>query len=393
MRMRLFARRGAVVAVVLGIALGSALVVAASSDLLDSRARPGALLDLDLATGRLRFNVRAQTAFVSLHALGRGLVVVTGADSCSSHADRETMYAYSLPAGTLRWHRGFAGACSDFSGPDALSGGVVAVSTRNDIEGWDATTGRTRWRLQLVEDAPRQSASAIVSVSSDGDRVELIAPGAGRVVRSVVVHHQPSVWALTPSEVVLEAESPDGRQQLVAIDASAGRPLWRQTVEGDGRFFPPRTADGVTIAGTIPGAASNTATYTALELKDGRRLWSVQHRTVSTGSTGDLHAAGAGLALMVDGDALHALDIRTGVLRWKRRLAGWSPSSRIVAGARWVVVIDKDRVTVLNARDGTRHWSRPLSATGLRAHGPAAIVDGQLLIPLIPATWPPDDEE
>jgi outer membrane protein assembly factor BamB len=396
--MRMLARsyRGVVVAVVLGVVLGAALAVAVSSDLFSSRPHPGALLDFDLETGALRFDVKAQTASVHVHALSRGLVVVTGADNCNNRADRETMYAFSLPTGALRWHRTLTGACSDFSEPDAISGGVVAVSTGRGVEGWDAATGKTRWQLRLFEDAPRQSTSAIVSVSSSSDRVRLIAAHSG-VARSVAVDYRPSVWAMTPTEIVLATQSSGGPrfwEQLTALDPSTGRRLWRRTVGGDGGYYPPRTADGVTIVGTVPGAASNTATYSAFELRDGRRLWRQQRRTVLVDPAGELEAAGAGLALFVHADTLEAVDLRTGALRWKRRLMGWRSGgySQIVAGARSVAVIDQDKLTLLDARDGAPLWSSPLPTAGLRAHAPAAISDGQLFIPSISSSWTPYDE-
>jgi outer membrane protein assembly factor BamB len=394
--MRLFARlrRDVVVAVVLGIVLGGALVVAVSADLFGSRPRPGTLLDFDLATGRLRFALRAQTASVHVHALGRGVVVVTGADSCDYRPDHETMYAYSLPAGSLRWQRALAGACGDAAEADPIGDGTVATFTRTGIEGWDASTGRTRWRLRLLGDDLRQSASAIVSVSSIGDRVRFIAADRGRVVRTAVVHHQPFVWAVTPAVVVLATLSSGGQQQLAAIDARSGRRLWRETVGGEGGFSLPRAADGVTIVGTIPGSTSNTATDSAYDIRTGRLLWRRQHRSVSTASSGDVQALGAGLALIVEDDTLQALDSRTGVMRWKRRLIGWRPdgSSQIVAGAGSVAVIDQAKVTVLDARDGATHWLRRLPTAALRAHEPAVIDDGQLLIPSISAEWKPYDE-
>jgi outer membrane protein assembly factor BamB len=399
MRMLARSHRAAGVAVLLGVALGVALAVAVSSDLFGSRPHPGSLLDFDLETGARRFDVKAETALVQLHALGRGLVVVTGADNCNTTpSDREMMYAYSVPSGALRWRRGLAGACSGFAGPDEVSYGVVAVHTDRGVEGWSAATGKTDWRIPLLEDdLPRQSASTIVSPNSGSSgHLRFIAPQSGRVVRSVAVAYHPSVWAMTPTAIVLDVESSDGRQQLAGIDPRTGRRLWRVTVGGVGGLYAARTADGVAIAGTVPGAASNTATYSAFDLRDGQLLWRQQRRTVAIASTGELEAAGAGLApFVLEGtQTLDALDLRTGTLTWKRHLAGWQPngSSEIVAGAGLVAVIDHDKLNVFDARDGTTRWSRPLPTAGLRAHAPAAILNGQLLIPSISSAWTPYDE-
>jgi outer membrane protein assembly factor BamB len=401
MRMLARSHRAAWGAVLLGVVLGVALAIAVSSDPFGSRPHPGSLLDVDLETGTVRFDVKTETASVHLHALSRGLVVVTGADNCNTRPAREEMYAYSVPSGALRWQRRLAGACSDFSEPDEVSGGVVAVHIDRGVEGWDAATGKTRWQVPLPEDdPPRQSASTIVSPNSGSSgHLHFIAAQSGRVERSVDVDFRPAVWAMTPTTILLIVQSSSGpgfRQEVGAIDARTGRRLWSATVGGEGGFYAPRTADGVTIVGTIPGATSNTATYSAFDLRDGRLLWRQQRRTVEVGSPGELEAAGAGLALFVQEgtQTLQALDVRTGTLRWKHHLVGWRTrgSSEVVAGAGSVAVIDQGKVTVFDARDGTRRWSRPLLSAGLRAHAPAAILNGQLLIPSISSAWTPYDE-
>jgi outer membrane protein assembly factor BamB len=391
-----WSRRDVVGAVLIGATLAAVLTVAVSTGLFSSRPAPGSLLDLDLATGALNFDVPAETASVHLHALGAGLVVVTGADSCD-RADRESLYAYSLPAGTLRWQRSLPGACADFSAPDAVSAGVVAVAVGRTAQGWDAATGRTRWTIPASGDLPRQSATTVVEPDSSRDRLRLVDPANGRVGRSVHAGYQATIWTITPSRIVLAVQSSGGRgfqQRLAGLDARSGRLLWRQAVGGEGGYFAPRTADGVTIAGTAPGAASNAATYTAVDLRDGRRLWRSQRRDVLAEPVGELQAAGAGLALFVHDGTLQALDLRTGALRWTRRLDGWRDggSSQIVAGAGAVAVVDQERVTVLEARTGAPRWSRPLATGGLRAHAAAAISAGQLLIPSISSAWAPYDE-
>lgn len=401
MRMLTRSRRAAGVAVVLGVALGVALAVVFSSDPFSSRPHAGSLLDFDLETGALRFDVKAETASVHLHALGRGLVVVTGSDNCNSGPAHERMYAYSVPSGALRWQRGLAGACSDFAEPDQVSGDVVAVHSDRSVEGWDASTGKTLWQVRLPEDdPPRQSASTIISPNSGrSGHLHLIAPQSGRVERSVAVDYRPSVWAMTATTIVLMAQSSTdrgARQEIRAIDARTAQQLWRMPVSGESGFYAPRTADGVTIVGTIPGATSNTAAYRAFDLRHGRLLWRQQRRSVEVGTPGELSAVGAGLALFVNESTqtLQALDIRTGGLRWKRDLAGWRPGgySEVVAGAGSVAVIDQNKLTVFDAHDGTARWSRRLPTAGLRAHATAAILNGQLLIPSISSAWTPYDE-
>jgi hypothetical protein len=59
----------------------------------------GRVAAYDLATGALRFDVEAATASVHIHAIGSGVIVLSGADSCHGYPYRgESMYAISSGA-------------------------------------------------------------------------------------------------------------------------------------------------------------------------------------------------------------------------------------------------------------------------------------------------------
>jgi outer membrane protein assembly factor BamB len=55
-------------------------------------------------------------------------------------------------------------------------------------------------------------------------------------------------------------------------------------------------------------------------------------------------------------------------------------------------VIDRSEIAVLDADTGTTRWTRRLSAAGLRGHAPAAIGDGQVVIPSTSTGYGPVDE-
>jgi outer membrane protein assembly factor BamB len=255
-----------------GALVGLALAWAVWSGAFGSRPQPGRLLDLDLATGAVRFDIQAHTASVHLHTLGDDLVVVTGADDCGVPAHHEEIYAYTLPSGTLRWQRGSPGVCLD--------------------------------------DAPLRGTSA---------------------------------------------------------------------------SYPSRSADRVTIVGTPPGPASNTATYAARDARTGRTLWRKQRRTTTDDPTGQLKAISDGLALFVqpETDLLQAFALRSGDLRWTHHLRDWRPGGhdQVIAGEGAVAVIGQGAISVLDARSGRARWTKPLPTDDILAHAPAAILNGQILIP------------
>ena len=178
--------------------------------------------------------------------------------------------------------------------------------------------------------------------------------------------------------------------ELTALDPASGRRLWRQTLGPTGGFGAPSGADGVVLAGwegaTRSLAENARVSYAAFDAASGRRLW------LRRGFL-DLEAAGSGLALFEQHATIEADDLRTGALRWHRRLPGWRAGYRmIVAGEGAVAVIDRDRVTVLRSRDGAVSWSRRLPTDGLAAYGPSAISAGMLVIPGQSSSFTPYDE-
>jgi outer membrane protein assembly factor BamB len=262
----------------LGIALGAAFAWAIWSGAFGSRPHPGRVLDLDLRTGAVRFDVEARTAAVYVRSVDNRLVIVSGADNCNTPAHHEELDAYSAATGALRWHRPDPGACAG---------------------------------------------------------------------------------------------------------------TWQ-------RVYPTKTGGGVRIVGTPPGAASNTATYTAYDQATGRELWQKSRRTTIDDGGGQVEAIGNGMALFVQPgtDTLDAFDLRSGALRWHRHLDSWVPggASQVVAGAGAVAVIDQGAITVLDGATGKRRWMKPLTSKGMRGHATAAIGHGQVVVPSTSTGYGPVDE-
>jgi outer membrane protein assembly factor BamB len=319
-----------------------------------------------------------------LHAIGPEVVVVSGADTCSTPVHGEQPYAYSLPGGALRWRRRFHGACDDFDPVDPVSDGIVAVYAARGLEAWSVANGSTRWRTSPVQFTPRQTDDAIVGVDSNTGAVSFLDPRSGRVRQSGVAQFKPYPWFLTPDEAIMLTQSTNGpgfEDQLTASDTASGRRLWRHTLGASGGAGGNGNgADGVVVVGRQGATA-------AFDARSGRRLW------VRRGA-GDLQAVGSELALFVHGHTLEADDLRTGTRRWERRLVSWRAGgySKIAAGGGSVAVVDQDRVRVLRAKDGSTRWSRPLATARLGGHGPAVISGGLLVIPASSSAYTPCDE-
>jgi outer membrane protein assembly factor BamB len=378
------------------VLLGALVAIGLAVHRFESRPHAGGLLAFDLKSGEPRFAVTAQTASVHLHAVGPGVVVVTGADDCNLD-ERETMYAYSLPAGVLLWQRALRDACSDYGPLDPVSDGIVAVATSSGLQGWRARDGSTQWRNRVFKDTPRQTTNAVVSVSSDRGLVHYLDPRSGHLERVALAQSEPYPWLVTPKVTVLVTQStdaPDFRQQLTAIDPTSGQRVWRQTIGGNGGLAAPAAADGVTVVGWAPPYRMNVRmTYGAYDVRTGRRLWLRRQPASSNGPPDELEAIGSGIAVFVRVGMLSALDLRSGAVRWRRQLTGWRAGySQVVAAEGSVAVIDQGRVTVLRASDGDWRWSAALATDGLRLHFPAAISGGLLIIPATSSGWTPYDE-
>ena len=332
-----------------------------------TRAAPGHLVAYDLATGAVRFDVTAPTASVHLHAIGEGVVVATGADDCNA-AQRESAFAVSLADGALRWSRALRGACSDYAAPGTLGGGTVAVTTRHGVSGWSLQDGSSRWTHRGLG-PPGQLAGTVVA-SNDGETVFLRARD-GRVITSRPIIHD-AAQAYTGRRTAVFV-APGGL--LTGIDVADGRVLWRQRDAA--------LTGGFQVVGETGGAF--VVDRDVRDLRGGRLLWA---------STSSPIAVGAGLAFTQDAGELHALDIRTGALRWEIALPPPDPVAdrQIVAGAGAVAVIDPDSITLLEASTGATRWRAALDPATRHAYPAGAIARGMLLIPATSPDWVPYDE-
>jgi hypothetical protein len=107
---------------------------------------PGRLVAYDLHTGAVRFDVPTATPSASIHAVGPGVVVVTGAASCRRlEAQSPLMAGYSSSRGTQLWQRPASAFTACASHPPAVAThGVIALGDINGLEGVGARDGAVR---------------------------------------------------------------------------------------------------------------------------------------------------------------------------------------------------------------------------------------------------------
>jgi outer membrane protein assembly factor BamB len=189
--------------------------------------------------------------------------------------------------------------------------------------------------------------------------------------------------------------APPHHEEAYAYSVTSGALRWHRrmpgtcvsdtAVQGNSEAYPAKTAEGVTITGTPPGANSNTASYIARDRRTGRILWRKERRTTIDDRTGQLKAISDGLALFVQPATgkVEAFALRSGTLRWTRIVPSWEPNgfSQLVAGSGFVAVLSQRELVVLDAARGSTQWSTPLSVAGIYEQPPAMIYGRQLLIP------------
>jgi outer membrane protein assembly factor BamB len=375
--------RRVVAAVILVLAVGAGGAVRSRSAGAMSPNR-GRVAAFDLVTGALRFAVESPTASVHIHALGDGVVVLSGADSCHDYPYAgESMFALSLARGDLRWKRTLLGACFDYGAPTPTTRGVVPVQLRRGVAAWNTRDGSTRWRNATLQE-PTGSTDAVLSVNSNTGDVKLVDPLTGRVRVTAAAPHKPTTALVTPAVVVLVTQSDSTRlgwtERLTAVDTHTGRRLWQRTL---GRFYEwsERAGSGEVVALTWSTTSTTTMTE-AFAVGTGRRLWV---RADSAPFDDAIVATGAGLALAFEDGRLVALDLRTGRLRWRAAIR----RGAVVAGDGSVAVVRRESVSMLDAGTGAVRWTKPLPKAGVAWSGSAAIGAGVLVVPATSPAYKP----
>ncbi len=333
---------------------------------------PGRVAAFDLVTGALRFGVAVPTASAHVHAIGSGVVIVSGANSCRS-VSRGLLVAFSLTGGARRWTIPYRDACVDYSEAAPTAGGTVALQVKRGIAAIDARTGATRWTIPTLN-TPAQSTSAAVTTADTTKGIVFLDPRSGRVRARATARRNPFAWLLTAQIGVFVTQGGSAvggvPTRLTAIDTHTGRRLWQRSVGLTEGTSGPRGADGVVLF-TRPLDA-NTSEIDAFDVRNGASLW--QRR--STAPFGDVvSAAGAGVAAFDEASDLVALDLRTGAERWR---AGGAAGA-LNAGSGTVISVGSE-IRAFDAETGTLRWHASLPASSTTWYANTTIGAGVVTI-------------
>jgi len=258
-------------------------------------------------------------------------------------------------------------------------------STEKALVAYDAVTGQEAWRYPTTARVltPAAWAEGVVCFTSE-KAVYAVDSGSHqqRWVADVPVNVRTTPTMASQAVIVAGART-EGRP-LRALSLEDGRELWRYAHE-DGFSRSPFALEGAVYA--VAGLARSGALY-ALDAASGEPLWphpNVPPRRTSRGVITCPPVAAGELVLIGCGDyfpeapgyALHAVDRRTGELRWRVRTEKHLRVRVGVAGDSVVCADDSGQVLGLALADGEQRWQADLgrgAATVPAFHGDTAFI-------------------
>ena len=304
--------------------------------------------------------------------------------------------------------------------PVSASGRIFAATSKAAVLALDLA-GKVLWRHEITPEAPEGQqalplhveaplacfADMVLVGTDDGVLTALQAATGQRLWQARIegyLHGSPNYDEISGSIIILEQET----GVLTALDPATGNFRWR--------------TDGVDRADGSPAVASGRAVYGScasalhvVSVKDGVRLHDIKIESGGGQVAGgvalsdDLAHAGCRdgrviqanietgalawtqpvsksevfstpavrndrvVAASLDG-FLHALDLKTGAIRWQHELGG-EPGSPVIAGERILITSD-DTLFLVNLADGARLWE--LQMPGFIT--PAAVLPGLVVI-------------
>ena len=241
-------------------------------------------------------------------------------------------------------------------------------STEKALVAYDAADGEEAWRYPTTARVLTPAAWAEGAVCFASEKaVYAVDSGSHqqRWVADVPVNVRTTPTMASQAVIVAGARA-DGRP-LRALSLEDGRELWRYAHE-DGFSRTPYPLEGAVYA--VAGLARSGALY-ALDVASGEPLWRhpyVPPRRTSRGvitcppvAAGDLVLIGCGDYFPeAPGYALHAVDRRTGELRWRVRTEKHLRVRVGVAGDCVVCADDSGQVLGLSLADGEQRWQADL---------------------------------
>lgn len=283
----------------------------------------GALLALDLETGRERWRANVGSPIHSTPAVGGGFVFVAGRDGRISAFDSRTGEPrWTFETGVelpLAW--GHESGDIYISSPALVDGRIYVGAGDGGVHALEAASGRQLWRASTggrVRSSPAVAGDMVYVGSMDG-----------------VVH-------------ALRAETGEVAWTYRTLGAglnSGDFGFDRRTIQSS-----PAVVDGVVYVGARDGFLY------ALDAATGELRWSVDHN-ISWVITSPAVADGVVYAGSSDALFVQALDAQTGTELWRTTIGAPVWSSPIVSGDQLIFGESGGRVLAVDRANGTIEWA------------------------------------
>jgi outer membrane protein assembly factor BamB len=276
-------------------------------------------------------------------------------------------YAVDAKSGAERWRFKTGGGIS--SSP-AVSGGNAFFSSRDGfLYAVDTRTGRQRWRLPLGKDlGERNYWDYYLSSPVVAGQTLFIGAGNGHV-RAVDIRNGKVRWSFPTSARVRATPAVSGDNvvfatmdgHVYAVGAKDGAQRWKFATQGAGNKFEdngndttsvsasPSVSDGIVTVGGRDGFAYG------INLADGSLRWKITH----DGSSWILATAIAdGTAYIASGSAMivQAVDLKSGVEKWRHKTGGAVFSSLTIAGDVLYFADLGGNIEAIDKATGARRW-------------------------------------
>ncbi len=249
-----------------------------------------------------------------------------------------------------------ADTCSSFSGP-ILAGGRVFVGDLAGITAYRATDGARQWSYDwdgsIEGGTPRMAVSDGLLVVGYNDCMSVSNPNPVLVALDVRdgkrrwSANSPLVGSMVVDKgaVLVSGTDVSGDAETVTYRTSDGRVLWKA---------PGRRVGGASANGVVAGFAADGSV--AFDIVTGAVRWTVKRHL----ATGAASPAGDVFYGADDKEQLVAASVKDGAVRWTAP----GPTAFIAADGTRVYRSDGEAIAALDARTGKQVWRRDLPRYG-----------------------------
>lgn len=349
-------------------------------------------------------------------------------------AGEDRLVAHSLADGSRLWQTSFASGTN----PRLVDGTLLVVDDDDALVGFDASTGRERWRqpidVRFVEAASADRGTAVIRDGGSRGTFVAVDVADGTVewtkdssARADSVHVVGDiVYAVVVAGL---AKTPDERVFCYAFDRKSGERLARRRIEDeitglaadagsiyaggedgfvrafdhedltrDWRFgsngaYHGHTAvvDGTVLAATEGQYSEYPAEVVAFSATDGSEQWSVE---VENQFTHGMTVADGTVVTGMQESTLLAVDVADGPGQWRVQLPDTITGAPAVLDGTVYVAGEQGRVAAYGLADGGLEWERTLSGApgGAVAAVPQSDGPGHVVVATDDGIWSLDTE-